>query len=152
MCRRSAIQTADHPFNPRCQLVYRLTHGPTEVVEFLPIRSSIKGSTDIGAVQPKIDEILLIDHRILVGGERGSQIRRRRIGRKHTLIMVSTTLTEPKTAFAGVTLDISFARFIASMDTFNVETRPPRPLGRREVVAIVKSGGKCGKRRGRTLI
>ena len=67
---------------------------------------------------------------------------------KHTLIMINTRLTEPKTALAGVTLDISFARSIAPMDTFNVERRPRRPLGRCEVVAIVETGGKCGKRRG----
>ena len=67
---------------------------------------------------------------------------------KHTLTMVNTTLTEPKTALAGVTLEISFARFIASMDTFNVERRPPRPLGRWELVAIVETGSEYGKRRG----
>ena len=62
---------------------------------------------------------------------------------KRTLTIVNTTLTEPKTALAGVTLEISFARFIASMDTFNVERRPLRPLGRCEFVAIVKTGGRC---------
>jgi hypothetical protein len=35
--------------------------------------------------------------------------------------MVRTTLTEPKTALAGVMLVISFAIFIAPMATFNDE-------------------------------
>ena len=70
MRRRSATKIACRGFNSRRQLVYRLTNGRTEVVQFLPVRSSIKGPTDIGAVQPKIDVILFIDHRILVEGER----------------------------------------------------------------------------------
>ena len=59
----------------------------------------------------------------------------------HTLTTVNTTLTEPKTVLAGVTLEISFARFIASIDAFNVERRPLRPLGRCEFVAIVETRG-----------
>jgi hypothetical protein len=35
--------------------------------------------------------------------------------------MARIALTEPKTALAGVMLAISFARFIASMATFNDE-------------------------------
>ena len=41
--------------------------------------------------------------------------------RRHTLIIVRRMLTEPKTALAGVMLDSSFARFIASMAAFNKE-------------------------------
>ena len=62
--------------------------------------------------------------------------------------MISTTLTEPKTAFAGVILESSFARFMASIDTFNVMTRAPRPFRLLEFVAIVEDGSKCRKRRG----
>ena len=51
--------------------------------------------------------------------------------------MVSRTLTEPKTAFAGVMLEISFARFRTSMATFNVERTLRRPFGRWEIVSIV---------------
>jgi len=40
--------------------------------------------------------------------------------------MVRTTLTEPKTALAGVMLEISFARLMASMATFNDERAPSR--------------------------
>ena len=35
----------------------------------------------------------------------------------------------PKTALAGVMLDASFARFIASIATFSEEGMPPRPFG-----------------------
>ena len=49
-------------------------------------------------------------------------------GRKRTLIIVRRTLTEPKTAFAGVILEISFARFMVSIATFNEESVPPRPF------------------------
>jgi len=59
------------------------------------------------------------------------------------LTIVSRTLTEPKTALAGVMLDISFARFRVSMVTFSVEMTPFRPFGRWEFVAIVESRGRC---------
>ena len=44
-------------------------------------------------------------------------------------------LTEPKTAFAGVTLETSFARFMASMATLNEEIIPSLPFGRWDTVA-----------------
>jgi hypothetical protein len=46
-----------------------------------------------------------------------------------TLIAVRRTLAEPKTALAGVMLEISFARFRASMAMFNIEREPSRPFG-----------------------
>ena len=39
-------------------------------------------------------------------------------------------LTEPKAALAGVIHETSFARFIASMATFNEERVPSRPSSR----------------------
>jgi hypothetical protein len=65
--------------------------------------------------------------------------------RKRTLIIVSRTLTEPKTALAGVTLETSFARFKASMATFNAERRPPHPFGRWESVAIAETCAGAGE-------
>ena len=56
--------------------------------------------------------------------------------------MERRTLTEPKTAFAGVTLEISFARFRVSMATFKAERTPSRPFGRGDVGAM--AGGRCG--------
>ena len=47
-------------------------------------------------------------------------------------------LTEPKTAFAGVTLEISFARFRASMATFMVVRVLSRPLDRWDFGAIAE--------------
>ena len=43
-------------------------------------------------------------------------------GRKRTLIIVRIILTEPKTALAGVTLETSFARSMASMATPSKES------------------------------
>jgi len=51
------------------------------------------------------------------------------VGRKRTLIIVGRTLTEPKATFAGVTLEISFARSKVWMATFNEERVPLRFLG-----------------------
>ena len=48
-------------------------------------------------------------------------------------------LTEPKTALAGVTLEISFARLRASMARFSVERTPSGPFGRWDLVAIVET-------------
>ena len=42
--------------------------------------------------------------------------------------MTRTMLTEPKTAFAGVMLEISFARFMASMAAFKDVRTPSRLL------------------------
>jgi hypothetical protein len=66
MQRRSVIQTTCRSLNPRRQLVYRLTHCPIEVVQFLSVRPPNKGLTDIGTVQPELDVILFIDHGFLV--------------------------------------------------------------------------------------
>ena len=44
---------------------------------------------------------------------------------KHTLNIVSRALTEAKTALAGVILETSFARFMASMATFSEERAHP---------------------------
>lgn len=46
-----------------------------------------------------------------------------------TLIIVSIMLTEPKTAFAGVMLETSFARFKVSMATFSEESTLSRRFG-----------------------
>ena len=46
------------------------------------------------------------------------------------------TLTEPKTALAGVMLEISFARFVASMATSSEERTLPRPFGRWELLSM----------------
>jgi len=57
---------------------------------------------------------------------------------KLTLIIVRITLTEPKAAFAGVILNASFARFMASMAVFKEERVPSRRLGRRDFVSMGK--------------
>jgi len=51
---------------------------------------------------------------------------------------VRRILTDPKTALAGVMLEISFARFMASIAMFNEERVPSRPFGRWDLAAIVK--------------
>ena len=65
--------------------------------------------------------------------------------KERTLIVVKITATEPKTAFAGVMLEISFARFETSMNTFKAESTPSRSFGRWEFVAIVETGGNREK-------
>jgi hypothetical protein len=134
-------QTSQSWFNPHRQLGYRLTHRLAEVVQSLPVRSSIKGPTYIGAVEPELNKILFINHTLLVE----CQTEARRSRRKRTLIIVSRTLTEPKTALAGVMLDISFARFKVSIVTFSVERAPFRPFGRWEFAAIVEDRGSRGE-------
>ena len=51
----------------------------------------------------------------------GYELAAHRRTRRRTLIMARRMLAEPKAAFAGVTLEISFARFKASMVTFKAE-------------------------------
>ena len=114
--------------NSRRQLLDRLAHGVVEVVQLLPVQSPVEDGTDFSAGQPEFDIIHPISHPIL--GTPQSAIGQQETRRKLTLIIVRTTLTEPKTAFAGVILEISFARFMASMTAFNVETTLSRSFGR----------------------
>ena len=58
--------------------------------------------------------------------------------------MVRRTLTEPKTALAGVMLETSFARFMASMAAFSEEMALPCPC-RWDPVSMVEAGGDCKK-------
>ena len=46
---------------------------------------------------------------------------------------------EPNAALAGVMVDISFARFRASMVTFNEEMTSPRPFGCLAFVAMIEN-------------
>ena len=66
-----------------------------------------------------------------------------RQGRKCTLIIVRTMLTEPKTALAGVMLEASFARFRASIDTFNMERASSRRFCCLEFAFMVGTRGSC---------
>ena len=62
--------------------------------------------------------------------------------------MPRRTLAEPKTAFAGVTLEISFARFRASIAPFKKERVLSRPFRGGELVAIVDmvvASKECGE-------
>jgi len=68
-----------HRFDPRRQLIYRFTHGLTEVLQFLSIHSPVKRSTDIGAAQPEFNILMFVHHRIL--DTREPEARRHRIGR-----------------------------------------------------------------------
>ena len=112
----------------------------TEFVQVLSIHPSVKRSTEIGALQPNLNIVHFVGRRVLarcqleIAGHR----------RGHTLIIVRRALTEPKTALAGVMLATSFARFMASIATFNAEMVPSRPFGRSGVAAMVepKRGGK----------
>ena len=47
-------------------------------------------------------------------------------------------MTDPKTALAGVMLEISFARFEASIATFSEERTPPRPFGRCDLISMTQ--------------
>jgi hypothetical protein len=63
--------------------------------------------------------------------------------KEYTLIKARVTLTEPKTALAGVALESSFARFMASMAAFNNERAPSRRL--RGFASMVGTVGSCEK-------
>ena len=62
-----------------------------------------------------------------------------------TRIMVRRTLTEAKAAWAGVTLDSSFARSRPLMATSSKERIPSRPFGSWDLPAIVEMQGDCEK-------
>ena len=62
------------------------------------------------------------------------------------LIAERITLTEPKTALAGVILESSFARFKASINAFSAEIVLSRPLGRWDLASMVGTRGGCEAR------
>ena len=55
------------------------------------------------------------------------------------------TLTDPKTALAGVLLVISFTKLNASMKPFNTEMTLSRSLGCRDWVSMVEIRGRWGR-------
>ena len=133
-------------FDPRRQLSNRIRHGLADLVQSLPIHPPIEGFTYVGACQPELDVIGLVGHGVLVACIQNKYIVGRGRGRgKRTLIIVSRTLTDPKTAFAGVTLDTSFARFIASIAVFNAERAPSRRFGWREFESMAETRRCCVK-------
>ena len=115
-----------HPrLNSPRQLLNRLAHRLTKVVRFLSIHPPVENLTYIGVGQPEFDVVRFVGHRVLILREPGACRRRRT--RRRTTIIVRRILTEPKTALAGVALETSFARFMASIAAFNKE----RVLSRR---------------------
>jgi len=136
-CSRSACQRCDS----RRQLLDCLAHGVVKVVQPLPVQTSVQGGTDVSAGQPKFDVICIVDHGVL--GALWSAFVQQKVIRELTLIVARITLTEPKTALAGVILESSFARFKASMVAFNAEIVLSRPLGRRDSASIVETRGSC---------
>ena len=64
----SAIQPVHNWLNPRRQLVYRLAHGLIEVFHSSPLRSPVEDFTDLGAVEPELDVVLLIGQGFLNKG------------------------------------------------------------------------------------
>jgi len=132
-------------YNSRRQLLDCLAHGAVEVVQPLPIQSSVQGGTDFSAGQPKFDVIHLVNHRVL--GAFQPTFDQQKTRRELTLITVRITLTEPKTAWAGVILESSFARFKASIAPFSTEIVLSRSLGSRDSASMVETRSSCGGNR-----
>ena len=53
-------------------------------------------------------------------------------------MVVSRTVVDANAAFAGTTLEVSFARLRASMATFSEDRVPSCPSGRWELVVMVR--------------
>ena len=125
--------------NSRRQLLDCLARGVAKLVQPLPIQSPVEGGTDSSTGQLKFDITHLVNQRFL--GAFQPEIDQQKTRRRPTLIIVRITLTEPKTAFAGVILESSLARFKASMTAFNAEIAPSRPLGRWDPPSMVETRG-----------
>ena len=128
--------------NSHRQLVDRLAHRSIEIIQHLPVQYPAEGCTDVGAGQPKFDTIGPVDQLVL--GPFQSTIGLQETRRKPTLIVERMTLTEPKTAFAGAMLAMSFARFKVSMAAFNAEMVFSRPSDSWDSDAMVEARGSCG--------
>ena len=122
----------------RRQLADCFVRRAVEVLQWPPVQPPVESGTDVSASQPKFDIIHLIDHLVLCAFQ--SAINQQET-RRLTLIIARITLTEPKTALAGVMLESSFAIFKASMVTFNAEILPSRPLGRWDSASMAEVRG-----------
>jgi len=120
-------------FSPRRQLLDCLAHGVIEVVQPLPTQRGRCRRQRRPAQVRRNPSGLPSRPRCISDCNRSTNTRRL------TLIIARITLTEPKTAFAGVILESSFARFKASMAASNTEIAPSRPLGRRSSTSIVET-------------
>ena len=60
-------------------------------------------------------------------------------------MVISRTVVEPNAAFAGMTLEASFARLRALIATFSEESVPSCLSGRWDPVAMVENQGDCEK-------
>ena len=140
-CRQRGTQSVHYRCNSRRELVDCLNNRIFKFVQALPLQSPVEGDTNISAGQPKLDVIHLVDHRVL--GSCHLAVVQRRLGEKLTLIILRITLTVPKTALAGVTLENSLARFRASTAAFSKDRAPSRCFGRWGFVAMVWTRGSC---------
>ena len=136
-CHQLVARRTHCRHNSHRQLLDCLAHGVVEVVQPLPIQPSVQGVTDFSAGQPKFDVIYLVNHRVL--GAFQPTFDQQQGRRELTLIIVRITLTEPKTARAGVIFESSFARFKASMAPFSTEIVLSRSLGRRDSASMVET-------------
>ena len=60
------VRSANRLFNSRSQSIYRIAHRLTELVQALSFHPSVERFTDIGAVQPDLDVLQFVGHRVLV--------------------------------------------------------------------------------------
>jgi len=59
------VQNVHHWLDSRRQLIYRIAYGLVKIIQFLSIHSSVKRSTDIGALQPDFNVFQLVSHVVL---------------------------------------------------------------------------------------
>ena len=70
-------QNTPNWFDSQFQLPHRIIHGPTDLVWCLPVRPPVERSTGIGAGQPELDVIRLVNCRVLATCEPGANYCRR---------------------------------------------------------------------------
>ena len=63
--------------NLRCELIYRVAHRLAKIAQFLPPHPLLKGFAYIGAIQTKIDKVLIVGHRVLGTCEPGAPYRKK---------------------------------------------------------------------------
>ena len=127
--------------NSRRQLLNCLADGATKVDPPPPVQTLVEGSADVSVEQPEFNVIQLVDHLVL--GAFQTTIDRRGTRRRLTLIIARIKLTVPKTALAEVIPGSSFARFKASMATFNANISLSPPLSGWDSASMVGNRVSC---------
>ena len=125
----------------RRQLFYCLAYRVAELVQAPSFQSSTKGETDVGAHQPKLNILRLVDHRVLESFQPGGLPTKDEKGTHPDHCEENAGGTE--NGFGWRDTRDFLCEVQASMTALNAETVPSRSLGCRVLCSMAGTRGDC---------